>query len=210
MALATYDDLVAQVQAWSKRNDLGAQAPDFVKLAETRIKELAHPKMLERTVIIHTVIGSDYVPLPSGFEPIAFWIGEGGGRREILQLMVEDLPYSTDPAKPYYYGIDGDVIRFPAPVDAVYPLQYRYSPMYSISASQQTNEILTKYPDIYLFATLFESSNYQFDDESAIRWDARFRDAIKRANRQEARADKNVKLVTEISKGRSYNIYEGQ
>lgn len=213
MALGTYDDLIAQVKSWSKRSDLDAQMQDFVTLAETRIRALVRPTMLDEMVPLATVTGSSSVTAPAGMlEPIALWLVRDGNWRELNQLQPHDLPYTDYPGMPYYFAISGDDIVFPAPADAVYDLRLRASPFYSLSPTVQTNSVIQKYPDLYLFATLLEVATWSFDAEGVPRWDGRFRDAVRRANRQEARASRNVNLITDIpgSLRRGYNIYEGR
>lgn len=212
MALGTYDDLIAQVISWSKRADLAAQMPDFVKLAETRIRALVKPTMLEQTVSLSTTAGSSTVPAPDGMlEPIALWVVRDGGWRQLSQLPANAMPYSDNATAPYYFAISGDNIVFPAPADAVYELRLRAAPFYSLSPDVQTNLVLQKYPDLYLFSTLLEVATWSFDEMGVPRWEARFKEAVKRANRQEARASRNVNLVTDIPAvmRHGYNIYQG-
>lgn len=212
MALASYNDLIAAIADWAKRSDLGARLQDFVTLAESRIKPLIHARLLEQTVDLPVLAGAKSTPSPIGIqEPLALWRMDNSNWIELTQVDVVDLPFSELAARPYYYGIDGANIAFAAPLDANYSFKLRYSPLYSLSPTNQTNEVMTKYPDVYLYSSLLEAAIWSRDDQAGNVWAARFNEAVKRANRQEARANKNVNLVSDLPAvmRTSFNIYRG-
>lgn len=201
MALANYTDLVAAITRWDKRTDMADRAPDFIQLAEVRMKSLLTAKLFEKTASLNTVVGVDSINLPTDYKaPIALWLDQYTDRDGLDQLLVEELPYTTTQAQPRYWAIDGAVIRFQAPADVVYPIKFRYEPVYALTEAAPTNLIMTKYPDCYLFGALLESATYSFDDAAAQKWNARFMDAVRRSNRQEAKANKNVNLRTELGR----------
>lgn len=212
MALGTYDDLVTQVQSWAKRSDLATQMPDFVQLADGRIRALVRPSLLEETTTINAPLGaSSITPATAMLEPLALWIVIDGNWQRLNQVEATELPYSPTPTAPYYFAVSGGNLIFPAALDRAYEFRLRSAPTYSISPTQQTNAVLAKYPDLYLFATLLEVATWSFDDDAAAKWEGRFREAIKRANRQEARMDRNIRLRTDVprSSGGGYDIYRG-
>ena len=212
MALASYNDLIAAIADWAKRSDLGARMPDFVRLAELRIKSRLHPRMLEQTIDLPGLAGETAIAFPAGMqEPLALWRIDASNWLEMEQINVRDLPLSNLPVRPYYFGIDGENIRFPAPLDQNYEFKLRFSPLYALSPSLQTNPILTAYPDTYLYGALLEYAIWARDDNGGGMWSGRFEEAIKRANRQEARANRNVQLTSDIPAvmRRTFDIYRG-
>lgn len=212
MTIATYADLCAAVAGWLKRTDLDAQIPDFIRLAEVRMKSLASPNMWDVTADLVTVPSSPLVALPADFKsPITLWIADINPQQELNQLLVQELPQTITPSRPLYWGIDGASLRFQAPADAAYPIKLRYSRMAALSDSEPTNYILTSYPDVYLFGALSEAADYTFNDQAAAKWGAKFLDAIERMKSAEASNNKNVPLVTELSRAvnRRFNILRG-
>lgn len=212
MSIGTYADLQAAVAAWVKRADLLAQIPDFIRLAEVRIKSLVDVHMLDVTANLVTTASSQTVALPTDYKsPIALWLTDISPQEKLTQVLVESLPYNTSANRPQYWAIDGANIKFASPTDSAYPFQFRYSKVFELSGGNPTNAILTSFPDLYLFGALFEAADFTFDDNSALKWNAKFLDAVRRCNDQEASENKNVPLMTELAKSASqrFNITRG-
>lgn len=212
MSLDTYDNLQTAVAARVKRSDLSAKMADYIRLAEARIKTLIDPRVFETTVSLTTTPGSDSVTLPVDFKsPIALWISDINPQQGLDQSLPQNLPYNTTPNRPLYWAIDGGVIRFQCPADAAYPLRFRYQQTFALSDAIPTNTVLRDYPDVYFFGTLCELADDIFDDANQAKWDAKFRDAVQRANDQEGSNHKFVPLVTEFGQimKRRFNIFRG-
>lgn len=212
MSISNYSELQTAVAAWLKRGDLTARIPDFIRLAEIRIKSMLDVRDLEVTTDLVTIPSSATVALPSDFKsPVALWLDDINPRERLDQVLPENLPYNTVPNRPLYWAIDGSNIRFQTPANAEYPVKFRYMQLFELSDTNPTNYILTQYPDVYLFGALFEAADFSFDEQNAVKWDAKSRDAIKRASDQENSNQKFVPLVTEFGQimKRRFNIYRG-
>lgn len=212
MSISTYSELQAAVAAWLKRSDLAARVPDFISLAETRIKSLVDIINLEVTVPLATTPNSDIVPLPADFKsPIKLWLADINPIEALDQFLPESLPYNNVPNRPLYWAVDGPNIRFHCPTNQVYPIQFRYHQLFDLSDANPSNTILTNYPDVYLFGALCEAGDFMFDDQNVVKWDAKFRDAIQRCSNQEASNNKLVPLATEFGQiqKRRFNIFRG-
>lgn len=212
MSLSTYSDLQSAIATWLKRSDITAQIPDFIRLAEIRIKSVLDVRDLEVTADLVTTPSSAAVALPSDFKsPIALWLDDINPREKLDQVLPENLPYNTVPNRPLYWAIDGGNIRFQTPANAAYPVKFRYTQLFELSEANPSNYILTQYPDVYLFGALCESADYSWDQDNAVKWDAKFREAVKRAGDQENSNQKFVPLITEFGQvmKRRFNIYRG-
>ena len=212
MSITNYSELQTAVASWLKRADLTAQIPDFIRLAEIRIKSVVDIRTLETTADLTTTPSSATVNLPSDFKsPIALWLADINPQEQIGQLLPQSMPYNETPNRPQYWAIDGQTIRFQCPANASYPLKFRYSQLFELSDGNPTNYVLTDFPDVYLFGALFEAADYTFDDNSAMKWNAKFLDAVQRCNNQEASNNKNVPLMTEFAKSakQRFNILRG-
>lgn len=212
MSISNYTDLQSAVTRWLKRADQSTNVPDFIRLAEVRMKSLMDVRDFEETVDLTTTPNDAYVPLPSDFKsPVALWLDDINPRERLDQVLPQNLPYTTTPGRPLYWAIDGENIRFQAPAYQAYPLKFRYCKLFELSSTNQTNYILTQYPDVYLFGALVEAADYLFDDANLPKWQAKFADAVQRANDQENSNQKYVPLMTEIAQmtKRRFNIYRG-
>jgi hypothetical protein len=212
MSIGTYAELRTAVAAWLKRTDLTAQIPDFIRLAEVRIKSLVDLGALETTATLATTPDSPTIALPADFKnPIALWIDDIDPQEQLTQLLPQALPYYDTPNRPQYWAIDGADIRFQCPADAAYPIKFRYSQLFELSDANPTNSILTGFPDVYLFGALAEAGDYSFDSENGLKWNAKFQDAVQRCNSLQSAENKNVPLMTELSRiaRQRFNIMRG-
>lgn len=210
--ISNYSELQASIATWMKRADLAALIPDFIALAETRIKTMVDPRLYETTVTLSTSPSSDTIALPSDFKaPIALWLADINPIEQLTQKLVQGLPFNDTPSRPLYWAIDGASIRFQSPADAAYPIEFRYQQTFSLSGGNPTNYILTAYPNVYLFSTLVEAHTYVQNQEESAVWDGRFRDAVAECNSQEASRDRYVALATEFGQinQRRFNIFRG-
>ena len=71
MSITNYSELQAAVAAWVKRSDLTARIPDFIRLAEIRLKSVVYLRTLETTADLLTTPSSATIAKrlqkPSGF-----------------------------------------------------------------------------------------------------------------------------------------------
>lgn len=212
MSIGTYSELKSAVAAWIKRSDLTDRIPDFIRLAEIRLKSVIDLRVLELTTDLSTTPSDATIPLPTDFKsPIALWIADINPQEQLGQLLPQSMPYNTTPNRPQYWCIDDHTIRFQCPANNTYPIKFRYSQLFELSDTNTTNYVLTDFPDVYLFGALFEAADYTQDNDNAGKWNAKFMDAVQRCNNQEASNNKNVPLMTEFAKTsrQRFNIFRG-
>lgn len=212
MTIATYAELKTAIAGWLKRDDLTAQIPDFIRLAESRINTLSMLRPQEVETSLTSVPSVDTVSLPSDYKsPLALWLVDINPRQRLDMVLPTEQPYTTTPSRPLYWSIDGTNLRFQAPADGAYPLKFRYEQKFALSDSTATNYLLTNYPDVYLFGSLVEAFSYALDEQRSAVWDNRFNAAMTLCNEQESANDKLVPLRTEFAnlQQRRFNINRG-
>lgn len=179
MALSTYADLQTSVASWLARTDLTTQIPDFVALAESRMnRELRVREMI--TTETGTVTGQD-LDVPTDFI-------------EVVRIKLDtesDLPLEYRPledseqrvaaivnGQPRWFTILGTSFKFyPSPdTDYDYTLDY-YATLPALSDTDQTNWLILKAPDLYLFGALAEAAPYLMDDARVAYWESRYQQA---------------------------------
>lgn len=176
MAITTYAELQASIADWLNRADLTAQIPDFIALSEARFNRTIRTRdMLTRR---QATVTSEYVGLPFDF-------------LETYQLQLPALATNTPaPLKyispeeaaivtanaiagntRYYTIIDGSFWLIPAPGDsgATLTITY-YAKIPALADDNQTNWLLSKAPDLYLYAALANAAPYLNNDDRVGTW----------------------------------------
>lgn len=111
---------------------------------------------------------SEEVALPSDFlEVVAAYIDSGGFRNALEPYTPNALNFRrNDTERPVRYSIvDGYMKLQPAP-DGTYSIELRYYQENSaLSDDSDTNDVLTQYPDLYLYCVLKHAAAWMQDPE---------------------------------------------
>ena len=174
MAITNYGQLKSSIADFLNRDDLTSVIPDFITMAHARLnRKLRVMDMIQRST---ASISTQYTALPGGFlemrniqlnvstpKPLEYLTPE--------QMDEERLLGNNTTSEPVYYTILGGLIEvFPTP-DASYELELAwYKEMTAMSADSDTNWLLTKAPDVYLYGSLIHSAPYLKDDQRAVVW----------------------------------------
>lgn len=181
MALANYSDLLSAVAAWLNRgSDLDSRIPDFIKLAEAEFnRKLRTIEMEARSTLTLT---SDSHALPADFL--------GARSVAIENTRLEYVPPSeafddtSTGGYPTRYTIaDGSIFFRPAPSSGDVELAY-YASIPALTVSNTTNWLMTRWPDLYLFATCAQAEFYVWNDPRVPLWKGRAEEIMDQINRQ--------------------------
>jgi hypothetical protein len=194
MALDTYDNLVKSIVSYSHRGDLGTKIDDFILLAETEMmsnpEEELKLNLGEKIATASTVTTTRYLALPEDFESsrkfsITFDDSIGGLEyRTPDQLVIRD-----NTGMPCFFTIRANEIEFDILPDAAYTVTMTYFVEFTkLSSANQTNIVLTKYPNIYLFGCLRQVFLYTQDTAQEQNHTSNFLVAIESANMKERTA----------------------
>jgi len=180
--ISTYDDLVAAIGSWLDRDDLSDKIPTFIQLAEARLKRLLSMPDMETTV---TLTAAASVPLPADFNSVRSLYLTTTPRQLVTPVAPADFygrPFDTPGLPTIYAIVDGNLVFSPAP-DASTPAVMTYlATIPSLGTSQETNWLLTKYPDIYLYASLVQAEFYGWNDDRLTLIKGALDEAIAEAN----------------------------
>lgn len=180
MALGTYADLQASIASWVMRDDLTAQIPDFVALAESRINNRLRVADMETTATATLTDGA--VVLPSDFLEARRIISSGTGAFNtplafITPVEAGQIYASSAAGVPRRYTITDNLLTtYPSGGDGDVTMIYyaRLPPL----AIYLTNWLLTKAPDVYLYGSLMESAPFLGDDGRLQVWAGLFDQAV--------------------------------
>jgi len=176
MAFTNYTDLKATVADYLARTDLTAQIPDFITLAENRLRRDLRLRQMIKVVTTTTTASDSTVALPSDF-------------LEMRDIHIETNPIQTviyqNPSNffrnsnvtvggmPSYYTVTGSEFQFAPIPDSAYTLKMIYyaAPTY-LSSSVSSNVFLATCPDLLLYASLGEAEPYLMNDARVATWAA--------------------------------------
>ena len=186
MSLATFDDLVKEIIDYSHRNDQGTRIPTYIQLAENLMysNSVQPLKIRSMETVSTAATAGQYVELPPNFErarSVRLVIGDNSG--ELRFQAPEQLFKNPATGKPLFYTIVGNEIQFGRVPDSAYTLEIQYyrkaDPLTELN---QTNEILTNHPQIYLFGALAMLFGFAQDTEQEASYAQKFIGAIQGAN----------------------------
>lgn len=176
MAFTNYTDLKATVADYLARSDLTTQIPDFIQLAENRLRRDIRTRFMLKVVTTTTTAGDKTVALPTDFLAM---------RGLYLQTTpVSTIEYlsnpsffanarTTDSGVPTKYTVLASEFQFAPIPDSAYTLNMLYyaAPAY-LSSTVSSNVFLANCPDLLLYATLGEAEPYLMNDARVQTWAA--------------------------------------
>lgn len=182
MALSTYSELQTTIANYLSRDDLTAAIPDFIQLAEIRLRrDLRLRQMLTQASITATG-GVSTISLPSDFLQA----------RDVYVDSDPDFPVTfatpsifirngrtNQSGVPAFYTILGSTIQFAPIPDSNYDIKILYyaAPAF-LSSSTPTNLWITTCPDALLYGSLGEAEPYLMNDPRLQTWGALYDRAI--------------------------------
>lgn len=204
MALTNYTDLQASISSWLQRDDLTAQIPDFINIAESYLNDdLRLRSMITEATITPSQVNT-YVSLPDGFIEAINFVDEDGD--ELQQVHHDYLQSIDDNDSPEFYSITSR-INFESTASSALSYTMTYYKGLDI-ATDATNDILTNHPNLYLYASLLQAEMYLKNDKRISNWHELYNKAMRQANRRAQ--DSLVKLRTDHPSLRTtFNIVTG-
>ena len=173
MSITTYAELQSSIADWLLRDDLTSVIPTFISLAEAKFnRRIRDYRMVKRAT---AEVDTAYFAIPSDWqENIRFQLNTSPiTTLEYVtpdQAAEEKRLYNTS-GRPAFFTMIGDQFQIvPAP-DGTYDAELTYyAKIPVLSASNTSNWLLEKAPDIYLYATLMEAAPYLDDDARIQVW----------------------------------------
>jgi hypothetical protein len=187
----TYNGLLASVADWLMRVGdavVADAAPDFVTLAEADMKRRLRRKHVRATVTFN----AESFPLPADCAVLSsarLVTASPTLDKPLERLTASQLALSRAnfiaPGRPVKGAvIDRSLILVPVP-DSAYQAEIVYLQSFTpLSATNQSNNILTEAPDAYLFGALYQAAPYLERDERIDMWKTKFDAAIDQLNSQ--------------------------
>jgi hypothetical protein len=183
--ITTYNELKVNIEDYSKRADITSKLDTFIDLAEADIWDALRVREMEARATASTSTSDRFLALPDGFIKM---------RR--FQITVDDVLYDLDyenpksmqiidsASTPCQYTITSQ-IEFDRVSDQAYTVEMQYfKELTALSSSNTTNDILTKYPLVYLAGCMFHFSQWALITDQAVYWKQVFEKQIAMVNRK--------------------------
>jgi hypothetical protein len=182
MSFATYADLQTSIANYLARSDLTSIIPDFITLAENRLRRELRIRQMLKSVTTSTVSGDATVELPSDFLEIRDFV--------VMTNPIQPLSYSSpsslsndlrtsEVGVPLSYTILASEFQLAPAPDGIYTLKMLYfaAPPY-LSSSNTSNVFLNVAPDGLLYGALVEAEPYLMNDARINTWGSMYDRAI--------------------------------
>jgi len=178
MAFTSYSELKDSVANYLARTDLTTQIPDFIGLAERRMRREIRIRQMLASVELTCTAGNNKVTMPADFLEARDFVVVGNPTQPLNYLSPSALSrnaISSTSGKPKEYTILAEQFQLSPAPDAAYTLNLLYyaAPTF-LSDSNTSNTFLVNVPDMLLYASLLEAEPYLMNDARLQTWIAMY------------------------------------
>jgi hypothetical protein len=178
MSFTSYSDLQTTIAGYLARTDLTTQIPDFIRLAETRLRRDLRIRQMLKSVTTATVAADSTVELPSDFLEVRDFVVVGNPVQPLSYFSPSAFNRNTrtwEIGKPNSYTVLANDFQLSPVPDTVYTVQLFYfaAPTF-LSDSNTSNVFLANTPDALLYGALLEAAPYLMDDARINTWGTMF------------------------------------
>ena len=184
----TRTELLALFERYLKRNDLTDLYGDFLEMAEARINAVMRLKEMEvrstsTPTAAHWLLPDDYLELRH------IQTAHSGGAYPIEYLTPEqadDQRRILSGAYKFYTLLDDSIEIIPHPTDeSTTEIEiFYYAKVDALEDGTDTNDIVTNYPNLYLYALMGEAARYREAFDQANGWFDSFDSFAEQLNKQ--------------------------
>lgn len=183
MAITNYTELQTAVGNWLGRGDLTSRLPEFIALAEPKIRRRLRAAVKRSTP--SATIGQLFITLASDVKEVRSLATSANPIYTLRQVDPGQLARlsRTGTGRPVAYAVLDGKLYFDVTPDAAYAYVMTYlEAITPLSGGAPTNSVLTNSPDLYLYGTLAEAEPYLEHDERVPLWKEAFEAALTEEN----------------------------
>lgn len=190
MAIGTYSELRSAVAGWLNREDLTSRIFEFVSLAHSDINRKLRTQ--EMVTLLSATAAAATVDMPDDCEEVLYIsLGDDGTTGDLDLVSLPELKKRYDllpeAGPPSCYALAGQRIYFARWAESVaYALAY-YASVPALVGDDDTNWLLTKHPDVYLYGALAHSAPFLMEDERVPLWTGAYQNALESLNGRNTR-----------------------
>lgn len=189
MSFTSYAELQTTIAGYLARSDLTSQIPDFIRLAETRLRRDLRIRQMLKSVTTPTVAADSTVELPSDFLEVRDFVVVGNPIQPLNYFSPSAFNRNTrtwESGKPNSYTVLANDFQLAPIPDSVYTVKLLYfaAPAF-LSSSNTSNAFLANTPDALLYGALLEAEPYLMNDARLTVWASLFDRAMSSINRSD-------------------------
>lgn len=189
MSFTSYSDLQTTIAGYLARSDLTTQIPDFIRLAETRLRRDLRIRQMLKSVTTETVAADSTVELPSDFLEVRDFVVVGNPVVPLNYYSPSAFNRNTrswESGKPKDYTVLATDFQLAPIPDSNYTVKMFYfaAPTF-LSDSNTSNAFLANTPDALLYGALLEAAPYLMDDARINTWGTMFDRAMSSITRSD-------------------------
>jgi hypothetical protein len=160
---------------------------DFIALGEEMIwKDLRVSEMEDNDAVVLST-SSRYANLPTGTLEVkrAYLNTTPIQHLKPVTTTQIDQSYNSTTGRPKLYAVLGNQLEFERTPDDAYDLYvHYYKKLTGLSGTNSTNDILTYYPSVYLYAACLAGAIYIVDDDAITKLTGLYNNSVNAANSQ--------------------------
>ena len=186
MALNNYANLKQSIQNFSHRTDISDVIDDFIDLAENKIDNTL--RLRQNELRARASVTSRFLELPERFlEMRRLSLINGSVTRELKYKSPEAMTIDDSSGEPDFFTITSQIEFNKAPSSTMTVEMAYYARLDPLSDTNVTNNVLTDYPNLYLYGSLSELHRWARDEETANYYESVFMRELEKSNFQENR-----------------------
>ena len=189
---ANYSNLKEELISFTGRNDIDSFLDTAIDICESRIYANPVAPLRLRSMEIRATATLDtnsrFLALPTDFLAMRrLKLNLSGGDCDVKFMAPEQLSLNGDSGIPRHFTVTSQ-IGFDRTPDSAYEIEMQYfGRLTALSSSNATNNIITNYPEIYLYGCLSVINEFEAEEEKAGYYHNKFIEAIQGANKQDRR-----------------------
>ena len=189
MAITNWHTLKSTVEDYLDRSDIGDQVEAAITFAENRIYR--DVRVADMETALSATTSSGVIAVPSGYIEMKFMYIDTAPvqalQRKDLSFIYENFPTRSADSKPTFFAREGSNFIFGPFPDTNYAIKGVYYAKLTALApgSNESNFIITDFPEALLFAALVECEPFLQNDERLVIWESKYQEAIKQIQAQD-------------------------
>lgn len=186
MSILTYAELKTAIENWAKRSDIGGVIDDFIDLAEADMWQRLEIRDMDTRATATTSTSDRFLALPTGFIKMRkLRLVSGSQQYDLRQQTPESMNVISSSGIPTDFTVTSQLEFNRTPGSAYTAEMQYYKELDALSASNTSNGVLTRFPNLYLYGSLMYFAQWAMDDNMLAKYSNLFYAAINDANEKD-------------------------
>ena len=178
---ASLKDVLLGNSGYTHRTDLNGVIDTFVQSATSRINREVKANAMEKSAVL--VSSTKDFTLPSDYNQMRVVFTDDD---EFVSPVTPGQTKDENWSREAFYSIHGGTLELrPAPTQSTNLNLKYYANLAVLSADTDTNQLLTDFPNLYIYAVMIEFCLFTEEDERVATWQSAFTEEAMKVNKIE-------------------------